>query len=737
MDQQIQTSPGQYSPEQMDNADVPICEESIRSFPAEKTVDDPPTALSPTSRIECAEPSWWSLVLHHNAEPGRTHWLDGLVGCATDDAKYIITSPTARFVPRPFYGAIEVSLQPDGHFGSADPIHHPQFIQHESRYAWMVAIERFTSERIRQRSLWHLLDSTTHFELVKTSNVGLGVVPNDFKRFANEAVRPLGELVALFEQVHGTNPELSWLFNTMLDAVDRLAYPASFRDLARTWACVQRFSLYTRAWFDWNLNFLQTYRLPLNETSFVPLPYENWMGGITTSSTLASRLAKHNISVWLMRPAANFSGDEVIEKAVNFTEPVTCLEFSRPYQRAEHEQLFANKISSSRVAGDDHLTWINRMAVRYLDEERLPCTAVATRSTDEPQYTSADAYVAVSTSEQDNSGGTGLISSVATRFTPYPKERLPTADRSSLGKNERLKFEEFSHPLLPPSITQWQSACSSVDLTARAPTGSNVWKYMFPEARLVVTSPTARRQLRFIRNWLRLREVWLYLVSSTSYDSETVHPLRIQEWREYLYTSSATQTTDNPATSNVALQRHAKKKAKSIDHKRAVHDMFRNVFGQNVMDCPIPDSFYGRSLVVFHNDEALHIDETSARTVQIIGWELHELEFRWELMQLDETVVPYKDEDLVKRHKRQELLDAIFPARCKLRIVDLPISNTGLAAAVVSERAPYVEALRVLITRWPSVPDALIACQSMTLLPDDQFLETEIQLLNFYCQTFW
>ncbi|KAF7790676.1 hypothetical protein EIP86_001632 [Pleurotus ostreatoroseus] len=612
-------------------------------------------AADPNSASDLTPPSWWNLVRHSPVLAVPCHWLDGLVGCATADGKYLLTSPTNTFIPCPIFGLVDIQLLPDGHFGAADPIHHPQLIQHNSRYPWMSAILRKDSDFRQRHRLWEPLDRTTSFELVKTSNVGLGVVPRAFKQFANDLLRPLSVVVSTFDQVYTANAELRWLFNTLVDAVDRLAFPATFRDLARTWACVQRFWLYNHAWINWNVHFMQTYPLPLEELGYPPMPFDEWTGCVTTSVTLASRLAKANIPVWLMRPINNLSGDEIVARAVSFTEPVTSLRFANSNQLAENEHLFGQKLSSHQVAGDDHLSSINRMAMRTLDEERSPMPFAVSASSDSIQHPPA---ASVSAAENVN----GLRSH---RFAPYVSDITISTRARNAGKNERLKFAEFSHPFLPPAIPQWQLACSKVDLSAPAVDGTAVWRYLFPEARLVFTSPTARRQIRFICNWIRLREVWLFLVTSPSYDSKTVHPLRNQEWREYLYTSAATQSTSNPLTSNIAMKKHEKTAKHAIERKRSVHDMFRLIFGQNVMDCPIPDAWFERSLNTLHTADQFIDDTETAYTFQLMAWELHELGFRWELMELDKFLVLVDADEPIEDAGRQALLDA--PTKMLLR----------------------------------------------------------------------
>ncbi len=311
---------------------------------------------------------------------------------------------------------------------------------------------------------------------------------------------------------------------------------------------------------------------------------------------------------------------------------------------------------------------------------------------------------------------------------------------------------------MPPSSAHWQFASARVDLTAPTVGPDRIWKYWFPEARLVMCSGTLRRQIRFICNWLRLREVWLHLVASTSYQSDTVYPLRNQEWREYLYTSTMTQSTEDQATSNIAFKRNTSRQRKAAEKKRVVHDMFRAVFKQNVMDCGVPPTWFGRSLQPFVDvdtekptteqvttlnpipdatDTSEHAIETM-RTIQLIAWELEELGFRWELIQLDKHLVYIHPDDLVEQRRRQSLLDAIFPGKCTLHITRLPSSAQGVTANTQATRAPYIEALRLLLCRWPNVPTPLVTDVCFTSTANPQaFQEAEDALLLFYCQTFW
>ncbi len=83
-------------------------------------------------------PSKWS---SHYPRPGMTYitltevlcWQDGLVGCDTDEGKYVVTSPNAAHIPRPSYGAVTLIRRWDGLFGAHNPVLWPQVVVNSGR----------------------------------------------------------------------------------------------------------------------------------------------------------------------------------------------------------------------------------------------------------------------------------------------------------------------------------------------------------------------------------------------------------------------------------------------------------------------------------------------------------------------------------------------------------------------------------------------------------------------------
>ena len=131
-------------------------------------------------------------------------------------------------------------------------------------------------------------------------------------------------------------------------------------------------------------------------------------------------------------------------------------------------------------------------------------------------------------------------------------------------------------------------------------------------------------------------------------------------------------------------------------------------------------------------------DTTCVETIQLIAWELHEVGFRCELTELDLYLVPSGESDLVADQERRQLIGAVFPAQRGLVLQQLPAAPDGLASLEARARAPYLEALRQVLCRWPFVPDVLknsVPFPSISSLV--MFGERELQLLLFYCQTFF
>lgn len=277
-----------------------------------------------------------------------------------------------------------------------------------------------------------------------------------------------------------------------------------------------------------------------------------------------------------------------------------------------------------------------------------------------------------------------------------------------------------------PCLPHWQQASSEIDCERPPAFATSAWRYWFPEARSVVGPDNAERLRRYIGNWIRVRDTWLYLLTNHTTSTAAVRALTGQEWREYLNASPQTNT-----------QIRNGKKGKTLNTKRAVKDLFHAIFQQDIMDCPVPTTWLGRSMAPVLDTNAPLNTSDFQHTARLIAWELHELAFRYELIELDRHLAPAVPDDLVSTGERKKLIAQVFPANRGLVMKVLPAHDDGLAATERSVRAPYVEALRQVVLRWPRVPQTLLNSGDLAVVADGAFQEMEKELARFYCQSFF
>ncbi|KAF7799479.1 hypothetical protein EIP86_010714 [Pleurotus ostreatoroseus] len=285
------------------------------------------------------------------------------------------------------------------------------------------------------------------------------------------------------------------------------------------------------------------------------------------------------------------------------------------------------------------------------------------------------------------------------RTKPYSPRPISDSDMK--------KFQPYSHPCFPPPLPAWQNALSTV-VPLRKIAADDQWGYWVPEARLVVASTTDDRQRRHVQNWLRVRPLWLSGLSSFS----TNHPgpLRASQWREYLGASSTWEQ-----------QLHAN--SKRANFNRDVASLFKTVLGPEGFAREVPSQVFG--VDVFTEDR-----EKWVGLCKMVAWELIQIGFRYELTELDRRLLPLDDD-------RERMISDIFPASHGVQIQQFPSWSRGLGADSKELRAPYLDALRRLMLRWPGLPDILKQFTFKGLISDDDYTRLEIQLLSVYCQRFF
>ncbi|KAJ3545735.1 hypothetical protein NM688_g5593 [Phlebia brevispora] len=215
----------------------------------------------------------------------------------------------------------------------------------------------------------HFINSRRTLQIPwRSFGVDLGIAKEACSQRITPCVEQTLESAQAVQTRNGVNRELQWPASSLEEAFDRLDIPASYCDIARQYACVQRYLLYTTAWLDWHVGVLRTY----SADDYIQPNFSEFMGCITTSPVLVERLFKLKVPVWYLRQGQEFIGQEVIERQLLLTEPKKIVLFVDEGVQAFNESQWLGRVSITMLVGDRHIDWINREALRYLDKESRP-----------------------------------------------------------------------------------------------------------------------------------------------------------------------------------------------------------------------------------------------------------------------------------------------------------------------------------------------------------------------------
>lgn len=297
------------------------------------------------------------------------------------------------------------------------------------------------------------------------------------------------------------------------------------------------------------------------------------------------------------------------------------------------------------------------------------------------------------------------------------KARVP-----KIAPTERSKFQDLQHPFMPPGIPAFQSALAEVDQTQPAPFREHRWKYAAPEPALLITAENPERVWRYLGNWLRIRQplLWILDQDSSSMQKRGVGPLNPSEWREFLNFSA------------IGLKESTTKQTHHAIRRRKVFEMFQLAFGaDNVLDDSAEVQWLGQPL--------LSSTEVSQELMQQVLCELSAVGFRYELTELDRYLVPTSSEPYELREAmRRRMIQKVFPSKRSFLLEALPAKNEGLAALDIRDRAESLEALRLIISRWPCVPTHVKSSVPLTgAIPVIALEQMEREVFKCYVQAFW
>ncbi|KAF7791981.1 hypothetical protein EIP86_003008 [Pleurotus ostreatoroseus] len=648
-------------------------------------------------------------------------WRDGLTACRTPDGKYIVTSPNAPFIPEPILERITVMRQWDGYFGKYDPIRWPQILVNTSRLRWLIAVARKPDNVEDPRlPLWNPLLMA---DIVPAwDSHTFGKVSQQRRAELQPLVTIMSARAEMFSRQCGEHSELQSLIVGMEKAFDRLDYPSTSMDLIVQVACVQRCWLLADAWLEFHVHLFQTYHFTDPQSRVRNKPRLDLMGAFTNSPDHVQLMFDAGIPVWHYRFPEQMDITNVVLRVVDsckYSHPDNC----DPFPAHAIYQGFPGVHHLTTLAGHAHtylgLDMISSGMSRVQPLTATPScptlqtsqmTSVPTTSTKGVPFPSKKQVPFSSTRTAYGLTDKKPILGDNQRYQPYPRARTPRGNKSTL----RSKFESLEHELLPASIPAWKGALFGVDQAKDAPRLCP-WLYWLPEAALMVTASKTDRVERYIRNWLRVREGWYLLLERKLLQQEgDLRPLRPREWREYLNMADWSTRDLESGTA-------------SANRKRRVFEVFERVTGTE-------------SAVANATAELLWFDKpwdpNCTQQTREIMWEIIDLGFRCELIQLDRHLVP-DDSTGDNEHSRETMIREVFCGRPLIPKGPPTTASEGLGSADLRDRVTSLEALRRVLIRWPGAPIS-IRKSSLQITDSEKHLKKmERKISCYYVQMYW
>jgi hypothetical protein len=305
-------------------------------------------------------------------------------------------------------------------------------------------------------------------------------------------------------------------------------------------------------------------------------------------------------------------------------------------------------------------------------------------------------------------------------------------------------LKEFQHNLLPPPPHIWQEAVMSVNTRGLKEDGPKAKSlgYRFPHPKMLVDD---KKQLWALA-WLLTRSPWMAKILSGDVPLAPTNAV----WRDHLF---------HVAEVSFEIDKDAKAHSISIvkegrGRRGRVAAAAETIFQTLALLNSSPERVYWKNDLVWNGPDCL----LTPAVRQMVSWELCKVSFRFELLMLDQEMMPALWGDSETRAERDSMLRAVFPNDSyfvdagskdyELDGAQLTHADLGVAGARWQGRVDYVEALRHLLSGWPGAShliDLKDLCDPAKFKEEAQkdngkvarLLKVERAVFAVYCQVFF
>ncbi|TFK61663.1 hypothetical protein BDN72DRAFT_903908 [Pluteus cervinus] len=628
--------------------------------------------------------------------------FDARVAAITEDAAWVITSPNQEEVPLPPFGTERrIRIRCDGRYGDDDYIQWPQpYSKHNPHHACI--LRPMTTGPLA--IIWFSPDRSVDFNTHSVAS-GIGKLRDQHIVRLEDVIPPLEERVVKYQATRSKPLEvLPPLIQTMKHALSRLKYvTTSFSEMLITLCDVQRCWLEIRAALD----YMEIFKPRMDGVDNDPPS--------TTALTIGAFVHVHRdaqdfhragLPFWFMYPQS-----KIVSLELNV---LSIVDFVLPEKHLRLENMYGAKTIFTGTANDPEKTAAMMRAARgllsYEDPFSSPTSRQALRSPSSIQsqpitgaltYSNAGSRSPPSSIASSSSSRLSRPSNASTlspSIHPYSQQGRKKPQPININQD---RFQPVQHALFPQPIALWEAALKAVntdvqnlvDLSKRSHTDG---RFMFPDPRMFV-GPNHARQVKYFTTWTAVRDSCIYRVIS---DPTAVEPLSSQQWRDFLNMSTNFRRGD-----------------------------LEGIFGSTFQDLGLSFTSLGSLPSMSLADEG---------RLQKYLWELHQLNFHYELIALDRRICRAG----VPRDEHQSRLLSCFSvdgtsppnAFC----IEYSNSARGLAAVNPQDRLLSLLALQDLFHDWQcELPITLVKTTPPPVYLDHNILDLEKALAKFYCQTFF
>ncbi|KAH9914238.1 uncharacterized protein B0H18DRAFT_822342, partial [Fomitopsis serialis] len=245
------------------------------------------------------------------------------------------------------------------------------------------------------------------------------------------------------------------------------------------------------------------------------------------------------------------------------------------------------------------------------------------------------------------------------------------------------------------------------------------WGYFLPRSDWFLGVKDEQKRQRYLSAWLDLRVPWMYVLSCRN--AAVPRTLSSQLWRDYLQNARDVLSSDSSMTRAGERRSHLAAILTKVLPPSALSARTSGVIQwmEHSFDGPMPSRLWPQVL-----------------------WELHEVAFQYELLELDRVMVPNAAHSGLDAESeevtREALICAIFPGACSLQVSDLAAAQQGLASELRDERGRALDRWLRVVRRWPRCPDSLRNCTRLEYqFTEGQMNYVERVLVQYYVETFF